>query len=148
MSDKITLKKKKNNLTDKFCMSKNNRLYFVTDSMIFNIFSIIDHIVLLKIICLLNSVLSLTCFIFHLDTSITWWLRQQRICLQCRVHPWVGTIPWRREWQPTPVFLPGKFHGQKSLAGYSPWVCKESDMTELLTPSLSFLPLPCFLFFY
>ena len=38
--------------------------------------------------------------------------------------------PWRREWLPTTVFLPGKFHGQKSLAGYSPWDCKESDMTE------------------
>ena len=44
--------------------------------------------------------------------------------------PWVRKIPWRREWQPTPVFLPGKPHGQRSLAGYSPWVCKESDTTE------------------
>ena len=35
--------------------------------------------------------------------------------------PWVGKIPWRREWQPTPVFLPGEFHGWRSLAGYSPW---------------------------
>jgi len=35
--------------------------------------------------------------------------------------PWVGKIPWRREWQPTPVFLPGEFHGQRSLAGYSLW---------------------------
>ena len=35
--------------------------------------------------------------------------------------PWVGKIPWRREWQPTPVFLPEKAHGQRSLAGYSPW---------------------------
>ena len=35
--------------------------------------------------------------------------------------PWVGKIPWRREWQPTPVFLPGKSHGQRNLAGYSPW---------------------------
>ena len=35
--------------------------------------------------------------------------------------PWVRKIPWRREWQPTPVFLPGKFHGRKSLAGFSPW---------------------------
>ena len=42
-------------------------------------------------------------------------------------------IPWRREWQPTPVFLPGEFHGQRSLAGYSPWGCKESDMTEWLS---------------
>ena len=38
--------------------------------------------------------------------------------------------PWGREWQPSPVFLPAKFHGQKSLAGYSPWGPKESDMTE------------------
>ena len=44
--------------------------------------------------------------------------------------PWVGQIPWRREWQPTPVFLPGEFHGQRSLVGYSLWGCKESDMTE------------------
>ena len=41
-----------------------------------------------------------------------------------------GWIPWRREWLPTPVFLPGEFHGQRSLAGYSPWGHKESDMTE------------------
>ena len=39
---------------------------------------------------------------------------------------------WRRKWQPTPVFLPGKSHGRKSLIGYSPWGCKESDMTEQL----------------
>ena len=40
---------------------------------------------------------------------------------------------WRREWKPTPVFLPGEFHGQRSLAGYSPWGCKKSDMIEQLT---------------
>ena len=42
-----------------------------------------------------------------------------------RFDPWVGRIPWDRKWQPTPVFLPGEFHGQRSLAGYSPWDCKE-----------------------
>ena len=41
-----------------------------------------------------------------------------------------GKIPWRRKWQPTPAFLPGKSHGQGSLVGYSPWSCKESDTTE------------------
>ena len=41
-----------------------------------------------------------------------------------------GEDPWRRKWTPIPVFLPGKSHGQRSLAGYSPWGCKESDMTE------------------
>ena len=41
-----------------------------------------------------------------------------------------GKIPRRREWQPTAVFLPGEFHGQRSLAGYSPWYHKESDTTD------------------
>ena len=41
-----------------------------------------------------------------------------------------GKIPWRREWLPTPVFLPGKSHGQRTPAGYRPWGCKESNMTE------------------
>ena len=36
-------------------------------------------------------------------------------------HPWVGKIPWSRKWQPVPVFLPGEFHEQRNLAGYSPW---------------------------
>ena len=42
----------------------------------------------------------------------------------------VGNIPWRKKWQLTPVFLSGKFHGKRSLVGYSPWGLKESDMTE------------------
>ena len=49
--------------------------------------------------------------------------------LLSRFDPWVGKIPWRRKWQPTPVLLPGKSHGQRSLVGYSPWGRKESDMT-------------------
>ena len=44
--------------------------------------------------------------------------------------PWVREIPWRRPWQPTPVFLPGESHGQRSLVGYSPLGHKESDTTE------------------
>ena len=42
----------------------------------------------------------------------------------------VRKIPWRKAWQPSPVFLPGESRGQRSLAGYSPWGHKESDMTE------------------
>ena len=49
---------------------------------------------------------------------------------ETRVDPWVGKIPSRRAWQPTPVFLPGKSHGQKNLAGYSPWGHKELDIAE------------------
>ena len=56
-------------------------------------------------------------------------------CLQCKrpgFHPWVGKIPWRRKWQPTPVLLPGKSHWRRSLVGYSPQGRKESDTTERL----------------
>ena len=50
-----------------------------------------------------------------------------------RFDPWVKTIPWKRKWQPAPVFLPGESHGQRSLVGYSPWGLKELNMTEQLT---------------
>ena len=46
--------------------------------------------------------------------------------------PGLGRFPWRRKWQSTPGLLSGKSHGQRSLVGYSPWGCKESDMTERL----------------
>ena len=78
-----------------------------------------------------------------------WWAKMERIdgilyCFpggtsgkgstcQCRRHgfnSWVRKIPWRRKWQPTPVCLPGKFHGQRILPEYSPWGCKELDTTE------------------
>ena len=49
---------------------------------------------------------------------------------KCGLDSWVGKIPWRKEWQPTPVFLPGGSHGQRSLAGYSPCNSTESDATE------------------
>ena len=55
-------------------------------------------------------------------------------------NPWVRKIFWRRTWQPTPVFLPGESRGQRSLTGYySPWGHKESDITEQLTLSLSWI---------
>ena len=50
--------------------------------------------------------------------------------------------PWRRKWQPTPVFLPAKSHGQRSLASYSPWGHKESDTTEDLAHTYTFFPYP------
>ena len=63
------------------------------------------------------------------------WLNGKESSCQCRRHrfsPWVGKIPWRRKWQPTSVFLPGKLHGQWSLEGYSSWGFNVSDMTEHL----------------
>ena len=61
------------------------------------------------------------------------WLRQYRIHLHCRrpgFDPWGRKILWRKAWQPTPVFLPGLTHGQRSLVGYSPRGHKELDMTD------------------
>ena len=72
------------------------------------------------------------------SAGLSWWFRQ--VCLQCRspeFNPWVRKIPWRREWIPTPVFLPGECHGHRSLAGYSSWDGKDSDMAERLTLPLS-----------
>ena len=57
-------------------------------------------------------------------------------CRRPQFSPWVRKIPYRTEWQPTPVVFPGKFHGQGNLAGYSPWGRKESDTTERRTCSL------------
>ena len=72
--------------------------------------------------------------------GLPWWLGWSRICLQCRrtgFYPWVREIPGRRDWLPTPVFLPGEFHAQRSLLGYSPQCCKELDTTKPLRLSLS-----------
>ena len=57
---------------------------------------------------------------------------------ETQVLSWVRKISWRREWLPTPVFSPGEFYGQRSLAGYSPWGCKELDTIEQLTLLLSY----------
>ena len=58
---------------------------------------------------------------------------QYRRGKRCGFDPWFGEIPWRREWLPTPVFLPWEFHGQRSLTGYSPWDHQEPYMTQWLT---------------
>ena len=57
---------------------------------------------------------------------------QDRRHKRCRLNPWVLKIPWRRAWQPSPVFLPGESPGQRSLTVYGPGGRKESDMTEQL----------------
>ena len=61
-------------------------------------------------------------FLFFIGLS--WWLRgkkKEKKCRRCGFSPWVGKIPWRLKQQSTPVFLPGKSHGKRSLAAYSPW---------------------------
>ena len=75
----------------------------------------------------------------QIKTRLTWFAGgaggkepacQRRRCGELGFDLWVWKIPWRRKWQPTLVFLPGKSHGQRSLEGYSPWGHKESDTTE------------------
>ena len=71
--------------------------------------------------------------IVGLPRWLRWLKKKKKIHLQCGkpgFNPWVRKVPWRRKWQPTPVFLPGEFHEQRSLAVYSSWDYKESDMTE------------------
>ena len=71
----------------------------------------------------------------HPFLRLPWQLSGKEYTCQYRrpgFDPWVRTIPWRRKWQPTPVSLPGKLHGQKSLAGCSPWGHKKSDTTAWL----------------
>ena len=76
-----------------------------------------------------KSQTQLSDFHFQLPNSdlvkrLPWWLSGKEPTCQCRrlrFDPWVGKVPWRREWQPTPVFWPGKSHGQRRLGGYIPW---------------------------
>ena len=80
---------------------------------------------------------NIRCTSIHKANSyLTWWVRPQRICFQCRgprFSPWVGNIHWRRSWQPTPLFLPGKSQWQRRLVVYRPWGSRELVTTERLT---------------
>ena len=81
-----------------------------------------------RAMCRLNKITWL-----HTKKGFPWWLSNKESAWQCRRHrfdPCVGKIPWRRKWQPTPIFLPEKFSGQRSLVGYSLWDHKELDMTD------------------
>ena len=81
---------------------------------------------------------------FLLASLVAQWLKKKKKIGQWyrrpRFYPWVGKIPWRSKWQPTPVFLPGKSHGQRSLVGYSPWDRKVLDTTERLDNNKPFSP--------
>ena len=78
-------------------------------------------------------------FFFLPHHRLLWWLSgkesacQSRRCRRHRFDPWVSKILWSRKWQPTPVFLPVKSHGQRSLEGYSPNGPKESDTSKQLS---------------
>ena len=71
-----------------------------------------------------DTVISLYIGLSNFIVWLPWWLSGKESICQCRrwgFHPWLGKISWRMKWQPTPVFLLGKSHGQRSLAGHGPW---------------------------
>ena len=84
------------------------------------------------------SVYPVLCW-FWASPTAQWIKRSNAGDRRLRFDPWVGEIPWRRKWQSTPVFWPGKSHGWRSLAGYSPCGHKESDTTERLHLHFFFL---------
>ena len=89
-----------------------------------------------------NSESLLLSLLLLLANCLRWW----RICLQGRrpwFDSWFGKMPWRKAWQPTPMFLPGESHEQRSLVVCTPWGGKELDMTERLTLTLTY-----FFFFF
>ena len=76
---------------------------------------------------------STTCFYFHIKISLVAQIVKNLPAMwRPRFDPWVGKI-WRRAWQPTPVFLPREFHGQRNLVGYSAWGPKETQNTFTFT---------------
>ena len=85
---------------------------------------------LLQAILILDKLLYILCV--YVCIYGCYWVVQMAKASACNAGD-PGSIPWRREWQPTPVFLPGGFHGQGSLAGYSSRGRKGSDTTEQLT---------------
>ena len=75
--------------------------------------------------------------------QVAQWWRSHLPIQETRVQSLVEKIPRRRKWQPTPLFLPGKSHGQRNLVGYSPWGCKESDTAAAAAKSLQSCPTLC-----
>ena len=83
--------------------------------------------------------------ILTLSIGLTRWFSGKEATCQCWrpwFNYWVGKILYSRKWQPTPVFLPGKFHEQRILEGYCLWGHKESDMTEYMS-TMTIIPLAC-----
>ena len=145
MSASVESQKKQGNSRKK---NNNNNNYFCFTHYT-KAFDSVDHNKLWKILKQMGIPDHLTCLLRNLyagqETTVRtghgttdWFQIGKGVCQGC-LHcsrpgfdPWVGKIPWRRKWQPTPVFLPGKSHGLRSLVGYRPWTCKVWDTTEQL----------------
>ena len=102
-------------------------------------------------VCCVKVLGILICGMLEHKAGLPRWLSGKESACQCRkrrrheINPWVGKIPWRRKWQPTPVLLPGKSHGRRSLVGYSPRGRKESETTEQLSTEHKVSVLVCWI---
>ena len=100
-------------------------------SFLFSYMQIKSKVLHLIFICILSPQIVFGIF----SKGLPWWLSGRESTCQCRrlgFNLWVRMIPWRRKWHPTPVFLPGKSHGQRRVGGCSPWGCKrvEHDLQQ------------------
>ena len=95
----------------------------------------LSHIYIFRYILLNTYLIIVFEWCFPGDTSVKEPYWQCRRPKRHGFDPWVGKIPWRKAQQPTPVFLPGKSQGRKSLVGYSPWGCRESAKKQPTPPS-------------
>ena len=87
-----------------------------------------------------NGIIS---FFFVISLELPWWLSGKESACKCRrprFDPWAGKIPWRRDWLPTPVFLPGETHGQRSLAGYIQFTGLQRVGCDWVTNTFPLLP--------
>ena len=109
------------------------RLFFWNWTIIASFFFLLLHFSVLTQWLLSSDYIFFLCIVFCIlslgvwHQRLPWWLSGNEPACQCRrcpFDPWVRNVPWRRKWQPTPVFLPGESHGQRSLVGCSPWGCK------------------------
>ena len=123
------------------CLLQSQALF----GLLIHLFSLCLHCLMMFCLCIFCHCVQISIFlqgITHWNKAtlihhegLPWWLSGKEStcqCRRCRFNPWAGKISWRSKWQPIPVFLPGKFHGQRSLVGYSHVVPKESDTTCLL----------------
>ena len=77
-----------------------------------------------------NTYIKVFVYLYIIYSELPWWLSNKEsacLCTRCGFNPWMGKTPWRRKWQPSLVFLSGKFHVTRNLASYSLWNCKRAE---------------------
>ena len=128
--------------------SEHNQLMYILSLALLRMWTKVCNCIFLSHLYSLSQIIEKTNLELQ-RKGLPWWLSGKESACQCRRHkrcgfnPWARKIPWRRKWQPTPVFLPEKSHGQRSLVGYSPWGCERVRHHWALHKRKSVEMLPC-----